>query len=78
MKHEIKDNIPDGWKVVSGANAPLGYRLISNGKSRFGGEYKTALVPEEVVIEWRNHNRLGGSRGLEPSGQRADETKTAD
>ena len=58
---KVMDSIPDGWKVVSGANAPPGYRLISNNKSRFGGEYRHALVPREVAHEWRD--RVGQADG---------------
>ncbi|MBR3187258.1 MAG: hypothetical protein IKF59_04375 [Lachnospiraceae bacterium] len=45
--------IPEGWKPIEGAmNHPPGTRWISNGKSRFGGEYKTALIFEDVYYEW--------------------------
>lgn len=47
------DSIPEGWKPIRGAQtAPLGWVWICNGKSRFGGEYEHALVPEEAVMEW--------------------------
>ena len=58
----IMGQVPDGWKVVSGANAPRGYRLINNNKSRFGSEYRSALVPEEVAYEWWC-NRAGQTDG---------------
>lgn len=36
---------PKGWKETKGATtAPKGYTWINNGKSRFGGKRKTALV----------------------------------
>lgn len=50
MKIEIKgktydlyQSIPQGWKV-DGGNAPRGYILICNNKSRFGGERKIGLI----------------------------------
>lgn len=37
--------MPKGWKVLSGATtAPKGYVWITNGKSHFGGDRKTALI----------------------------------
>ena len=30
---------------------------INNNKSRFSGDYKKALVPEEVAFEWRNNHK---------------------
>lgn len=42
---EIFDKAPDGYIKLEGATtAPKGYEWYSNGKSRFGGEYKNALV----------------------------------
>ena len=54
----VLDNVSEGWKVNSNANnAPRGYRFICNNKSRWSGEYKRALVPDEVAYEWkRNHS----------------------
>ena len=50
---KVLDHVPDGWKVIGGATAhPVGYRWINNNKSRFGGEYKHALVSEDVAREW--------------------------
>jgi len=62
---KVMDSIPDGWKVVSGANAPRGYRLINNNKSRFGGEYRSALVPEEVAYEWCDRAGQAGGESAE-------------
>ena len=63
---KVMDSIPDGWKVVSGANAPRGYRLINNNnKSRFGGEYRVALVPEEVAYEWCDRTRQADGESAE-------------
>lgn len=57
-KYPVFDKVPDGWKVLNGAvNHPKGLRWISNGKSRFGGDYERALVPEEVAFEWRNNHK---------------------
>ena len=54
---EVLDHVPRGWKVIQGAAAhPPGYRWINNNKSLFGGEYKKALVPEEVAREWLFNN----------------------
>lgn len=62
---KVMDSIPDGWKVVSGANAPPGYRLISNNKSRFGGEYRQALVPQEAAYEWCDRTRQADGESAE-------------
>jgi len=43
---ELLQEIPEGWKISEGALAPRGFVWINNGKSRFGGEYVAALVPE--------------------------------
>lgn len=57
---KILDRIPDGWRVVIGAiNAPNGYRYINNKKSRFGGEYQSALVPEDIAVE-----RINNTEGI--------------
>lgn len=54
---EVLDHVPEGWKVIGGATAhPSGYRWINNNKSRFGGEYKQALVPEDVAYDWWLNN----------------------
>ena len=45
---EVKDSVPEGYVKLEGATtAPKGYEWYSNGKSRFGGEYKNALVKKE-------------------------------
>ena len=42
------DSPPEGWIPIPHASTPLyGWRWWSNGKSRFGGEYESALVREE-------------------------------
>lgn len=43
-KIEIKTYIPEGWVIKPNGNAPIGYVLICNNKSMFGGEYKNAYV----------------------------------
>ena len=41
------DRLSKGWRYLDGATtAPLGYRWACNGRSRFGGEYRSALVKE--------------------------------
>ena len=41
----VCEKAPKGWILVTGATTvPTGYRLYSNGKSRFGGQRKTCLV----------------------------------
>lgn len=43
----ILDKAPKGWTKLSNATtSPKGYSWYSNGKSRFGGEYKSALVKD--------------------------------
>ena len=47
---EILDHIPDGWAVVrDAANIPDGFVLVRNKQSRFGGSYKSAMVPAEIA-----------------------------
>ncbi len=50
----ILDKLPEGWKFsIASANcAPNGYKLATNGKSRFSGEYKSAWV--KIPKEQRN------------------------
>ena len=44
----VLDRLPKGWRYLYGATtAPLGYRWACNNKSRFGGEYRHALVKED-------------------------------
>lgn len=37
------EELPEGWKLLTAA-APQGYLWVFNGKSRFGGEFRHALV----------------------------------
>ena len=37
-------NMPKGWKEIKGASNLRGYKWVSNGKSRFSGEYEHALL----------------------------------
>ena len=37
--------VPEGW--VKNDKAPVGYSWYNNGKSRFSGEYKCALVKDK-------------------------------
>ena len=42
------DHLPEGWLYLDGAStAPLGHRWACNGESRFGGEYRHALIKED-------------------------------
>ena len=42
---DVYNSAPKGWRKIDGAvTAPKGYTWYSNGKSRFGGEFKQALV----------------------------------
>ncbi|MBS5284663.1 MAG: hypothetical protein KHY46_12515 [Clostridiales bacterium] len=44
---EVYHHMPPDYSVLPGAStAPVGSVWISNGKSRFGGERKTALLLE--------------------------------
>ncbi len=44
---EVYQDMPPDYSVLPGAStAPVGSVWISNGKSRFGGERKTALLLE--------------------------------
>lgn len=50
-RHNVKvyHHIPPDYSVLPGAStAPVGSVWISNGKSRFGGERKTALLLEPL------------------------------
>ena len=45
---DVLEKVPDGWVRLDDAQtAPLGYSIYSNGKSRFGKEYKSVLVKDE-------------------------------
>lgn len=45
---KILGEMPKGWQILEGAStAPAGYVWISNGKSRFSGEYEHALLKVE-------------------------------
>lgn len=48
----VFEKIPVGWFALSGATtAPIGYLLISNGKSRFSKEYRCGLVKNDIHRE---------------------------
>lgn len=48
--NNVYRTMPKGWSVTEGATtAPKGYTWVDNGKSRFGKERKTALVPTDAV-----------------------------
>lgn len=47
MTARVLDRLPDGWRYLDGAStAPVGYRWACNNRSRFGGEYRSALIRE--------------------------------
>ena len=46
------NRLPAGWRYLTGAlTAPVGYRWAANGKSRWSGEYRHALVPEDEEVQ---------------------------
>ena len=45
IKLFVCNSLPNGWKIDALAlTAPKGFLWINNGKSRFGGEYISALL----------------------------------
>lgn len=47
-KQDVIKELPSGWKRVEGATtAPNGYVVVSNNKSRLGGERETKLIKQE-------------------------------
>jgi hypothetical protein len=45
IEDKIYNEIPAGWSVIHGAmTAPVGHIWISNNKSYFGGERRSALL----------------------------------
>lgn len=51
-KIEVFEELPEGYKVTSGAlSAPIGSSWIDNGKSRFAGERKSALLINKWLLE---------------------------
>lgn len=62
----VLDHMPNGWGVIRKTNTqPVGYVWVNNRKSRFGGEYEHALLPEDIANEWQADNR--GQRDREGS-----------
>jgi hypothetical protein len=56
---EVLDKVPDGWVVLGGAlTAPRGYVFVCNRKSRWGGEYRHALVPEKVIDRFKEAKKV--------------------
>lgn len=48
VTYKVYNTLPHGWKVLKGATtAPVGYRWICNGKSRFSKGRKLAFLKEE-------------------------------
>lgn len=55
----VYDHLPDGWRVIDGANtAPNGYVWICNNKPMFGGEYEHGLMKIEYLPEKENKNEI--------------------
>lgn len=54
--HVITGELPKGWVKIKGAlTAPNGYTWVSNNKSRFSGERKSALIKNDklkIVHTW--------------------------
>lgn len=47
-EYDVFNKLPNGWSIVKGATtAPVGYRWIHNGKSRFSKERKLAFLKEK-------------------------------
>lgn len=47
---DIRMDMPKGWQVDKGATtAPRGLTWINNSKSRFGGEFKQAMIPTSFI-----------------------------
>ena len=47
-EYYVFNKLPNGWSIVKGATtAPVGYRWIHNGKSRFSKERKLAFLKEK-------------------------------
>lgn len=45
---EVRNSVPKGYIKLEGATtAPRGFEWYFNGKSRFGGEYKSVLVKKK-------------------------------
>lgn len=54
------DFLPNGWSYYPGEadTAPEGYRLATNGESRFSGYYETAWVPDlRQTAYWERNER---------------------
>lgn len=56
---KILNELPDEWRKQNGATtAPRGYVWVSNGKSRFGGEYENGLLKITEETNAKDKNRL--------------------
>lgn len=54
----VYNQVPNGWYVPYGqTNYPTGCRWMTNGKSRFGGEFRHELVKEEAAVDWTVRQR---------------------
>lgn len=72
LAQSIAETSGEEWRDIPGATtAPSGYKWQSNGKSRFGGEYKNRLVkaeepqtPQSRIKIYYNGFKLNGSKEL--------------
>lgn len=44
----LLDKLPEGWVVVNATTLPDDYVMVSNNKSRFGGERKLAVIKSKI------------------------------
>lgn len=52
---DIYEEMPEGWAVIEGVGSPLfEHVFICNQKSRFSGEYKTALLKLKKKVNTNN------------------------
>lgn len=48
--HVINGELPKGWVPIKGTlTSPNGYTWVSNNKSRFGGERKSAIIKNDKL-----------------------------
>ena len=48
--HVINGELPKGWVPIKGTlTAPNGYTWVSNNKSRFSGERKSAIIKNDKL-----------------------------
>ena len=69
--HVINGELPKGWSRIEGElTAPRGYTWVSNNKSRFSGERKSAIIKIDKLSGWKlpknamNESDYLASKGL--------------